>query len=416
MDVAVIGAGAAGLVTAHELLRAGHHVAVFERSQAVGGLWNYDPRVEDDPLGQQPSERIHSSLYASLRVNLPRDLMAFEGYTFDSAGGGDDCWPRYPGHGRVLEYLRRFATDMGVSPHVRLRHQVRHVSRVSATRWQVDGQSFDAVAVCNGHFTEPIVPAIPGFGGFPGTALHSHNYRRPDAFAGARVVLLGSSVSGHDLAREVATVAQDVYLSGRLFADSPPLDCQGGSVRRCPPVVRFDKTDVVLANGEVVAGVDAFIFCTGYHYRFPFLADNLASVYENWVQGLYRQLLSVEAPRCAFVGLPFRIVPFPLFQRQARWFARSLSGGFPLPGLADRRREYARDIARLKSSGVAARHYHRLGNGQIAYLNTLAAQCADDPVPDWFVALWQEHNANAQRHPGDYRDRPLVNRGPSKVV
>lgn len=415
MDVAVIGAGAAGLVTAHELLCAGHNVAVFEGARTVGGLWNYDPRVEDDPLGQQPSERILSSLYTSLRVNLPRDLMAFEGYTFDSAGGGDDRWARYPRHDRVLEYLRRFATDTGVAPHVRLGHRVRDVTRVSATLWLVDGQSFDAVAVCNGHFTEPIVPAIPGFESFPGTALHSHNYRRPGAFAGARVVLLGSSVSGHDLAREIATVAQDVYLSGRLFADAPPLDCQAGPVRHCPPVVGFDKTDVVLANGEVVAGVDAFILCTGYHYRFPFLATTIARVCNNWVQGLYRQLVAVEAPRCALIGLPFRIVPFPLFQRQARWFARSLSGGFRLPGLADRRREYARDIARLKSSGIAARHYHRLGDGQIAYLNTLAAQCGDEPVPDWFIALWQEHNANARRHPGDYRDRPLVNRGPSKV-
>lgn len=416
MDVAVIGAGAAGLVTAHELLRAGHHVAVFEGSQTVGGLWNYDPRVEDDPLGQQPSERIHSSLYASLRVNLPRDLMAFEGYTFDSAGGGDDGWPRYPRHDRVLEYLRRFATDMGVSPHVRLGHRVRDVTRVSATLWRVDGQSFDAVAVCNGHFTEPIAPAIPGFDGFPGVALHSHNYRTPDALAGARVVLLGSSVSGHDLAREIATVAHDVYLSGRLFHDASPLDCQAGPVRRCPPVARFDKTDVVLANGEVIADVDAFIFCTGYHYRFPFLATAVASVHENWVQGLYRQLVPVEAPRCAFIGLPFRIVPFPLFQRQARWFARYLNRGFPLPGLAERRREYADQIARLQSSGVAPRHFHRLGNGQIAYLNSLAAQCGDDPVPDWFTALWQEHNANAQHHPDDYRDRPLVNHGPSKVV
>ena len=416
LDVAVIGAGAAGLVTAHELLRAGHNVAVFEASQTVGGLWNYDPRVEDDPLGQQPSARIRSSLYASLRVNLPRDLMAFEGYTFDSAGGGGDRWPRYPHHTRVLEYLRRFATDMGVSPHVRLGHRVRDVTRVSATLWQVDGQSYDAVAICNGHFTEPIVPAIPGFGGFPGTALHSHNYRRPDALAGARVVLLGSSVSGHDLAREIATVAQDVYLSGRLFTEERPLACQEGPVKRCPPVVRFNNTDVVLASGEVITDVDAFIFCTGYHYRFPFLARTITSVYENWVQGLYRQLMPVEVPRCAFIGLPFRIVPLPLFQRQARWFARSLSGDFPLPGLADRRREYADDIARLSSSGIARRHYHRLGTGQIAYLNGLAEQCGDDPVPDWFVALWQEHNANAHRHPGDYRDRPLVNQGPSIVA
>ena len=77
--VAVIGAGAAGLVAAHELRLEGHEVTVFEQSDRVGGLWNYTDEVEDDPLGQRPSRRIHTSLYESLEVNLPRDLMAFEG-------------------------------------------------------------------------------------------------------------------------------------------------------------------------------------------------------------------------------------------------------------------------------------------------------------------------------------------------
>ena len=90
MTIAVIGAGAAGLVTASELLREGHAVAVFERSRRVGGLWVYEEETETDPLGQCPRRRHHGSLYASLRTNLPRDLMAFDGYPFDSSGGGDD--------------------------------------------------------------------------------------------------------------------------------------------------------------------------------------------------------------------------------------------------------------------------------------------------------------------------------------
>ena len=272
------------------------------------------------------------------------------------------------------------------------------------------------MAVCNGHFHEPIVPDIPGFDRFPGVALHSHNYRRPDAFAGLRVVLLGSSVSGHDLAREIAGTADAAFLSGRLFRDAPPLARQGDAIKRCPPVVRFDAADVVLANGEVIAAVDAFVFCTGYHYRFPFLAPELVAVEDNWVKGLYRQLVLVDAPRCAFIGLPFRIVPFPFLQRQAQWFARYLSGAFVLPGHAARHREYARDIERLRSAGVAHRHYHRLGDAQISYLDALAEQCGDEPLPHWFAALWREHSANARAHPADYRDRPLAGGGPTRIA
>ena len=411
MNVAVIGAGAAGLATANELLIAGHRVQVFEQAPEVGGLWNHTPEVEDDLLGQRPERRIGSSLYDSLRVNLPRDLMAFDGYPFERSGRGGDL-PRYPRHDLVLRYLEGFAADNGISAHIRHCHRVETVERVAPGRWRVDGERFDAVAVCNGHFSEPIVPDIEGCDGFEGLKLHSHNYRRPDAFRGRRVALLGTSVSGHDLAREVAEVAAAVYLCGRLYAEAPPAKRQQGPFERHPPVVRFEGRNVVLANGETIADLDAFVFCTGYHYRFPFLSPSLVEVRDNWVRGLYRQLVLIDAPSCALIGLPFRIVPFPFFQRQARWFARSLSGAFRLPGLDKRRREYRGDIARLESLGIALRHYHRLGDGQIAYLNALASQCGDRPVADWFVALWREHSANAQRYPGDYRDRALANRAP----
>ena len=415
LNVAVIGAGAAGLVTAYELLAAGHRVTVFEQSDQVGGLWNYTDDTEDDPLGLQPSVRIHGSLYASLRVNLPRDLMAFEGYTFDDAGGGSDRWPRYPHHRRVLEYLQRFAADTGVAAHVHLGHQVQCVTPISQSGWQVDGDGFDAVAVCNGHFSEPLVPPILGFDSFPGTALHSHNYRHREAFTNARVVLFGSSVSGNDLARELSHVASDVYLSGTLFNDATPLGCQTESVKRCPPVASVNGADITLANGETIHAVDALLFCTGYHYRFPFLSPSLVTVEENWVGDLYRLLIPVDAPRCAFIGLPFRIVPFPLFQRQARWFARLLDGRFKLPPRARRQQAYTEEIAHLQATGVPKRHYHLLGDRQIGYLSELARQCGDAPVPDWFVALWREHSANARRHPADYRERALRNRGPTRT-
>ena len=219
MRVAVIGAGAAGLATASELLREGHAAVVFERSNRVGGLWVYREETETDPLGQCPRRRIHSSLYASLRTNLPRDLMAFDDYPFDTSGGGDDGWHRYPGHPRVLEYLERFGADKALLPHVRFEREVARVTPEDPG-WSVDGERFEAVAVCNGHFSEPYVPPIPGLADFRGQVLHSHNYRRPDDFADRRVVVLGSSVSGADLARELHGVAREVYFSGRAFGSS----------------------------------------------------------------------------------------------------------------------------------------------------------------------------------------------------
>lgn len=411
MKVAVIGAGAAGLAAASELLREGRAVTVFERSGRVGGLWVYEEETETDPLGQRPRRRIHGSLYASLRTNLPRDLMAFDGYPFDSSGGGGDHWHRYPGHSRVLEYLERFGADRDLLRHIRFGHEVRRLAPADSG-WEVDGERFDAAAICNGHFSEPYVPPIPGLGEFPGQVLHSHNYRRAEPLAERRVVVLGSSVSGADLARELHGVAREVFFSGRAFG-APHTGVDG--VRRRPALVRLDGGDAVLANGDRIGGVEALLFCTGYHYRFPFLDGAGTRVRNNRVRGLYRQLVDIDRPSLAFVGLPFRIVPFPFFQRQARWFARLLAGRFELPPRAARRRALAAELRRNRRRGIAERHFHRLGDGQIDYLNLLARECADAPLPAWFTDLWREHRANALAHPGDYHDLPLKAHGPTVV-
>ena len=414
VSVAVIGAGAAGLVTAHELVSAGLDVTVFEQSHRVGGLWVYQECVESDPLGQRPRQRIHGSLYASLRANLPRDLMAFEDYTFDSTGGGHDDWPRYPGHSQVLEYLERFSVDAGIRPRIRFGYRVESI-RPDADGWRVDGEAFDAVAVCNGHFSEPLVPALPGLEHFRGEALHSHNYRQPEPFSGKRVLVLGASVSGAELARELATVADIVYFSGRTFRDPLAIKSRHDRIKRCPPVAKFLAGGVLLSDGRRIDGVDAILFCTGYHYRFSFLAPEVVDVRNNRVRGLYRQLLAIDRPSLAFIGLPFRIVPFPLFQRQARWFAYLLARRFALPTRAERRREHAREIRALRHAGVAERHFHRLDEDQFDYLNSLARQCGDALLPAWFRELWREHRANVVARPGEYHDLPLTARGPSRV-
>lgn len=113
VKAAVIGAGMAGLVAARELCREGHQVVVFERANDVGGTWLYDPRIESDPLGLDPGRNIvHASMYRSLRVNLPRQLMGFSDYPFLKKGWGD---PRsFPGHEEVLRFLRGFMEDSGL--------------------------------------------------------------------------------------------------------------------------------------------------------------------------------------------------------------------------------------------------------------------------------------------------------------
>ena len=76
----VIGAGAAGLVAARELLREGHSPTIFEQGSRPGGVWVYTDDVEEGaaPVGAP----VHSSMYRNLRTNLPREVMSYSDFPF----------------------------------------------------------------------------------------------------------------------------------------------------------------------------------------------------------------------------------------------------------------------------------------------------------------------------------------------
>ncbi|KAH9313937.1 hypothetical protein KI387_022564, partial [Taxus chinensis] len=167
--VAVIGAGAAGLVAARELDREGHQIVVFEQSEHVGGTWVYDPHVETDSLGLDPVRTVvHSSMYLSLRTNLPRELMGFLDYPFRVVEGRD-C-RRFPGHNEVALYLQDFAAEFDLMRFIRFRTMVEYVGMGSNNQWTVRfcadrrgirEEIYDAVVVCNGHHTQPRIAQIP---------------------------------------------------------------------------------------------------------------------------------------------------------------------------------------------------------------------------------------------------------------
>nr|DAD47834.1 TPA_asm: hypothetical protein HUJ06_017771 [Nelumbo nucifera] len=233
--VAVIGAGAAGLVAARELRREGHNVVVFERSDRVGGTWVYDANVESDPMGLHPSRAIiHSSLYDSLRTNLPRQVMGFLDFPFVVRDGKDRDPRRFPGHREVLLYLEDFARHFELTGLIRFDTEVFHIGLVEEGKWilrsrkrtrtdtdaQDDlwieaGEIYDAVVVCNGHYTEPRIAEIPGVETWPGKQMHSHNYRIPEPFRDQVVVLIGSSASAVDISMDIAVVAKEVHISSR---------------------------------------------------------------------------------------------------------------------------------------------------------------------------------------------------------
>jgi len=188
VKVAVIGAGVSGLVAAKELQQEGHNVVVFEKNNRVGGTWIYTPKSDSDPLSIDPTrETVHSSVYHSLRTNLPRQIMGFLDYPLSKRESGD---PRtFPGHEEVLRFLEEFAGEFGIHELIRFETEVVKVER-EGNEWVVESRGgdsvsrevFEAVVVCSGHFVEPRHAVIPGIENFRGFQMHSHNYRLPHSF------------------------------------------------------------------------------------------------------------------------------------------------------------------------------------------------------------------------------------------
>lgn len=341
--------------------------------------------------------------------------MAFLDYTFDSSGGGDDHWSRFPHHSCVLDYLRSFASNFQVTPHIKLNRQVTGLSKTD--RWQVNTLSldgtietsmFDAVIICTGHYSSPRVPELPGAEHFQGEISHSHNYRTPAEFSGKRVALWGTSASGFDISNEIAAVADHVHWLGNAFERSDTL-APGRSVGPSPS--HFDENGLLQTAGGGVE-VDSFMYCTGYHYDYPF-ARAFITVDDNWVNPLYRDIASPFDPTLGFIGLPYLVIPFPLFEIQAKWFVRHLTGQHKLPSKPAMLAEVQANADLKNQQGLLKRHYHKLGDLQYDYYNLLAAECHEAELPRWFKLTWRDAQKARETDSLSFRDALFPVRGPT---
>lgn len=60
-----------------------------------------------------------------------------------------------------------------------------------------------------------------------------------------------------------------------------------------------------------------FILKTGYEYTFPFLSDSCGiTIEDNQVKPLYNHVVNTAHPSMGLIGIPFQIVPFPVFDVQ----------------------------------------------------------------------------------------------------
>uniref|UniRef100_A0ACD5WQJ9 Uncharacterized protein n=1 Tax=Avena sativa TaxID=4498 RepID=A0ACD5WQJ9_AVESA len=424
LHVAVIGAGAAGLVAARELRREGHTPVVFERAAAVGGTWLYDDGApSDDPLGAGGT---HSSLYASLRTNIPRECMGFLDFPFVADESSVDP-RRYPGHEEVLRYLQEFTRRFDLNGLVRLDTEVLRVrldDDASAGSWrvsyrstklpgagseQLEQEAFDAVVVCNGHFTEPRLADIAGIDTWPGKQMHSHSYRVPDPFQGQVVVIIGYHPSGMDISRDIAGVAKEVHVAIRSV---PPCEIQSTTAHANlwlhSMIERAEKDGGVVFQDGCRVKADVILHCTGYKYTFPFLGDNddVAGIHvdDSRVGPLYKHVFPPHlAPQISFIGLPFKGIPFPLFQLQSNWVVGVLSERIELPSENEMMHDVVSFYLNMEARGYPKRYTHGL-ELTFEYEDWLVEKCGMENIEEWRKVIHVAARSKVSDHPESYRD------------
>jgi putative flavoprotein involved in K+ transport len=180
LDVLVIGGGQAGLAIGYQLARDGCRFEIMDAAPEIGHVW----RSRWDSL----------RLFTSGRYdNLP-------GLPFPAAADA------YPGKDDVAEYLQAYAAQFRLP--MRLNTAVTSLTSTAGVYVAKAGhEAIEArqVVLATGPFQVPFTPQVSAQLHADVSQLHSINYRRPDNLPPGRVLVVGGSNSGCQIALELST-------------------------------------------------------------------------------------------------------------------------------------------------------------------------------------------------------------------
>jgi putative flavoprotein involved in K+ transport len=179
LDVAVIGAGQAGLAMGYFLAREGRHFMVLEASDSIGPAWR--------------------GRWDSLVLFTPRRYDSLPGLSFRGDPDG------YPGRDEVIDYLESYASTFDLP--VQLNSAVKSVASaddgfildLGARTLQAD-----QVVVATGPFQVPSVPPFAADLASDVVQMHSTGYRHPSDVPEGTVVVVGGGNTGFQIAKELS--------------------------------------------------------------------------------------------------------------------------------------------------------------------------------------------------------------------
>ncbi|KAJ7724717.1 FAD/NAD(P)-binding domain-containing protein [Mycena maculata] len=446
--VAIISAGVSGLIAYREFTAAGfEHVHVFEWDDMPGGNWHYsdetpldapilnvDLAVGDFVLSLPPrcatlpvtehydsgwearwrEHRAPKPIWESLESVDPPPIQQITEIPWPHG----TPWP-LP-HWTVACYLRTFASFHGansndVNPDIAYNTRVEHVEKhynvagqehgwvltlkrlertgqhpCKATWWNKD---FDAIVVATGRYNTPNIPSISGLedwvNKFPGSVMHSCQYRRSQPFINETILVVGGSTSGIEITREINLIARKVYQSLR---DCPnphlpygvalaQLNCLPANVSVVPEILVNGTVGLCLIpsiTNELISfkflhAISRVVFATGFRYSFPFLPqfhNSSASASRHPIitdgthlRSLYEDFLSINEPTIGFLNMNWGGQTFTYIEHLSLALAKIWACKAVLPGTATMWHKYQNQV---KERGGYGRQLQFLGSKCVA--------------------------------------------------
>ncbi|KAJ7762715.1 FAD/NAD(P)-binding domain-containing protein [Mycena maculata] len=475
-----------GLLAYRELIDAGFEkVKIFERDAVPGGNWHYtdelpleapipnlDPKIADyepslpSPDSALPFEvwyadhndsittaerwrrhRAPHAVWKSLTSNVPAPHMHFNGHD----------WP--PGtpwnlpHALLTRYLRGVYSFYGINSNDKSAN-VTYSTRVELVEKRIDAEGieqgwqltlkkfirlgpssskevwwtedFDAVVIATGTFNAPNIPNIPGLAEwkhkFPGSILHSREYRYPEKFANQSLLVVGAGTSATGISADLNLFVKRNYLSLRRSANSTTptafLNLLPQGVDIVVGIERFHPSNatIELSDGTLLADIDHILFSTGYQYTFPFLPQYHNSSIGLDEEGpedrpqplvtdgshyrsLYREFIYIEEPTLAFMNMNLGAVTWTFGEYFAVAIAKIWSGTARLPNQAEMWKSYRERVAASGGYGKKVLYLPSTGGGMSGYiaffmgwLNSAAYEFGGKTIDglnkDFFEQLW----------------------------
>ncbi|HEV7251491.1 MAG TPA: NAD(P)/FAD-dependent oxidoreductase [Mesorhizobium sp.] len=195
-EVAIVGAGAAGICLGAKLSSAGVPFIVLEKAEALGGTWR-------------------ENVYPGSGCDVVSHLYSF------SFAQKPDWTRRFAKQAEIQDYLQACAERFGVAEKIVFRANVTAARFDEGSReWMIEiagGGTLRAKVLVTavGQLNKPFTPSLPGLASFGGPAFHSAEWDRSAALQGKTVAVIGSGASAVQFVPEIAPTVERLTLFQR---------------------------------------------------------------------------------------------------------------------------------------------------------------------------------------------------------